>query len=292
MTDLRHLRSFAVLAEELHFGRAAERLNIVQPALSMQIKALEEDLGTQLLIRAPRAVRLTRAGEVLHQEAVEILRRTRSALDMVRRAGQGEAGRLRIGVSASATASGGLAHIVRDFALHRPHVEVALQERHPVAQPQALLAGEIDLAFGLPGAFADHAHQVEAHWMARFPIELVVSTHHPLARYESVGPEELRDEVFIGLSEADELASAYLTRAALGFEPARMLGARSPGMMLTMVEANLGVAVVSAALRAEMRELRFLPIRDVPISFDLHMFRRRDETDPLVLGFWQHAVAG
>jgi len=292
MIDLKQLRYFTVLAEELHFGRAAERLNIVQPALSMQIKALEAELGTKLLIRSPRAVRLTRAGELLQREAAGLLAQARSSLDLVRRAGQGEAGRLRIGASASAVASGILARMVRDFTLTRPHVDISLQESHPVAQPQALLSGEVDLCFGLPDAFAGHAGEVEARWLAGFPIELVVSGRHPLATRDDVGPDELRDEVFIGLSEADEHASVYLTRATLGYEPHRAIRARSQMMMLTMVEANLGVAVVSAALRSAERELRFLPIRDAPMAFELNMFRRRDEQDPLVLAFWQASAGG
>lgn len=292
MQDFKQLRYFTVLAEELHFGRAAERLNIVQPALSMQIKALEEDVGTPLLIRSPRSVRLTNAGKLLYQEASDILMRTQRALDLVKRSGRGEVGRLRLGASASALGSGILARIVRRFSIREPGVEISIEESHPLAQPHALLENDIDVSFGLPDAFAPHSDKVERYWLARFPIELVVSVHHELARFDSVSAADLYDEVFIGLSEADEHASVYLSRNALGYAPERTVRARSQAMMMTMVEANLGVAVVSAALHRTTRELKFLEIRDATISFDLNMFRRKDEQDQVVLKFWQTTLAG
>lgn len=291
MIDFRQLRYFSILAEELHFRRAAERLHIVQSALSMQIKALEEDLGTQLLERDSRHVRLTQAGEVLRNEARTLLAGVESAAELTRATGDGQIGRIRIGVSASATASGILAGLIRKYRLDRPGVQIELTEMHPVMQPRALLDHRIDLGFGLPEAFRDYSDEIKSLWLSRFPIELVVSSYHRLASFKRVSGKDLREETFIGLSEQDEHASTYLARATLGYEPVKSIRASNQVMMMSMVEANLGIGVVSSALkRIAVSDVKFLKISEAQLSFDLYLFRRSDETEKPVLQFWESVL--
>ena len=107
-----------------------------------------------------------------------------------------------------------------------------------------------------------------------------------MAGRKSVAPEEFRHETFIGLAGGDEHGGMFVTRNSLGFEPVRKLQAGSPMTMLGLVEANLGVAVVSAALRRAAPEgVVFLDLEGVTVGFDLHLFVRRDETEPAVLDF-------
>lgn len=292
MADLKQLRYFTVLADTLHFGNAAERLNIVQPALSMQIKALEEELGTRLFNRDRHRVSLTRAGETLRSEAEEILTRMQGALDLTRRAGRGETGHLRIGLSASAIASGIAAEIIRRYRIYRPNISIAMTEVHPLAQPRALLDKSFDIVLGLPAAFEAHSGEVRGIWLSTYPIELVVSEQHPLARIDAVSAKDLTDQTFVGLSDEDEHASSYLTRSTLGFEPRSTLRARSQMMMMAMVEANIGVAVVSAALRRTAAPtVRFLKIEGAEKAFDLYLFRREKEEEAAVIDFCQHVLS-
>src|SRR5882762_1981165 len=105
MVELRHLRYFLVVAEELHFGRAAKRLHLAQPGLSQQIQALERELGVELLDRSHRRVQLTAAGQVFFEEGQRAMAQVERAIDRAQRAGRGEVGRLSLGAAESATYS-------------------------------------------------------------------------------------------------------------------------------------------------------------------------------------------
>ena len=124
--DLRHLRYFLAVAEDGHFGRAAERLHIVQPALSMQIRALETELGATLFERTSRRVLLTEAGTLFRAEAERTLQQAARAKDVAQRAGRGEVGSVRIGFVGNAAAAGKLASDVSSFKLAYPQVDLEL----------------------------------------------------------------------------------------------------------------------------------------------------------------------
>ncbi|PHP28681.1 LysR family transcriptional regulator [Limimaricola cinnabarinus] len=147
--NFRQLTYFTALAEELHFGRAAERLGMAQPPLSRQIKQLEEELGAQLFDRSRSAISLTQAGERLYERGVSILRQIEDARLEVKRIGQGAEGRLRIGFVGSST-FGILPTIIKSFRANYPEVNLSLLPMNNAQLHRALVAREIDVAFGRP----------------------------------------------------------------------------------------------------------------------------------------------
>ncbi|MDJ0929819.1 MAG: LysR substrate-binding domain-containing protein [Breoghania sp.] len=141
-----------------------------------------------------------------------------------------------------------------------------------------------------PESFRKSRELVRGIDLAHFPIQLAVSSQHLLAGVQSVHPKELKHETFIGLSGEEENAGMFVTRNSLGFEPVRKLQARNPMTMLGLVEANLDVAVVSAALqRAAPEGTVFIELEGVNAGFDLHLFMRKGETEPVVLDFIKEA---
>lgn len=147
--NLRQLTYFVALAEELHFGRAAERLGMAQPPLSRQIKQLEEELGAQLFDRSRSVISLTQAGERLYERSVSILRQIEDAKLEVRRIGQGAEGRLRIGFVGSST-FGILPTIIKSFRANYPEVNLSLLPMNNAQLHRGLVARELDVAFGRP----------------------------------------------------------------------------------------------------------------------------------------------
>src|SRR5215470_7289796 len=144
--ELRHIRYFVTVAQELHFGRAAARVHIAQPSLSRQIRDLEAELGLQLFERNRRRVSLTAAGTTFFEEAQLLLARTADAVTAARAAARGERGRLRIAYIPSVVL-GGLPEIIRSFRARLPGVEVQLEEMPPAQQIEALRAGRVDVGF-------------------------------------------------------------------------------------------------------------------------------------------------
>lgn len=145
--DLRHLRYFLAVAEEGHFGRAAQRLHIVQPALSMQIKAPEEELGGPLFVRTSRKVELTDAGRLLQVEAQRTLEQADHARLTVQRSIRGETGQVRVGFAGNAVFSGKLTNDLRAFRRTYPDAELVVNEVAPLLQAEAILTGQLDVGY-------------------------------------------------------------------------------------------------------------------------------------------------
>ncbi|WP_339115422.1 LysR substrate-binding domain-containing protein [Thioclava sp. GXIMD2076] len=286
MLEPRQLRYFVTLAEELHYGRAADKLNIVQPALSMQIKALEEDLGHALFDRSGRPIALTQAGQALLPEARAILSQCETAREVVRRAGDGLTGTIRLGVSASAIISGLMARAILHHRKAWPGVQVKPVELHPAGQVVALAEGQVEACLGPAtlGLGQDRAFQSDL--LVSFPYQVALAADHPLADRPAIGTEDLRMETFIGLSGAEDQGGMEATRAALAFEPYHGMKAASPLSMLALVEAGLGIAIVSGALRPIIGAgLRLLPLSDARHRMDVSFIRRASRTDPLLEAF-------
>jgi DNA-binding transcriptional LysR family regulator len=147
--NLKQLTYFVALAEELHFGRAAERLGMAQPPLSRQIKQIEEELGALLFNRGRNAISITQAGERLYERGTSILRQFEDAKLEVRRIGQGAEGRLRIGFVGSST-FGTLPNIIKSFRANYPEVNLSLVPMNNAQLYRALVSREIDVAFARP----------------------------------------------------------------------------------------------------------------------------------------------
>lgn len=282
--ELRHLRYFRAVAEELHFGRAAERLRIAQPPLSQQIRALERELGVALLTRSTRRVDLTPAGAAYLERAVAILDAVDDATEVAHRVAEGSAGRLVIGCVGSATYSL-LPTLVRALRETLPGVDVAVRgEMLAPAQITALVSGEIDLGLLRPPV-SHPAVRVET--IRRDRLLVALPEYHPLAAAAGVDIADLRDEEFVvhaghGHSVMNSVVTALC--AAAGFVPRVRSEVEETSTLVTLVAAGLGVAVVpepTAALGVPGVRYRALS-GDRPVAVDLLAAHAARAYSPLV----------
>ena len=266
--ELRHLRYFAMAASERNISRASERLNVSQPAVSRQLKDLEEELGAPLFVRERNGLVLTSAGETALVHAKEILRRT-NGLEEAMRAHRGGADRvIRIGFIPTAL-TGFLADALRQFHLSRTDVTVELRELMPRPQEQALREGEIDLALlGAPCPVLRKEFQLKS--IKKTPIAAVVPDHHSLAKRKSIDLSELSQERFVSLDQKffpgrPELMAELGRRA--GFDPEIRFYAEGFSELLGLVAGGAGVAVLPADV-AHLPHPRvvFLPLRRPKLS--------------------------
>ncbi|WP_157220948.1 LysR substrate-binding domain-containing protein [Flavisphingomonas formosensis] len=191
--ELRHLRYFVAVAEECNFRRASAQLNVAQPALSVQIRQLEEEIGAPLFDRIGRGVTLTAAGEVFLVYARQALRETKAGMDRARQAASGDIGRLDIGYG---TAAGFLVFpaVIPPFRLAHPGVKLNFHSLQVSQQLEALKAGEIDIGFAyLP--FATDGLDVEV--LTREDLVAVVPVTHALARERSITVKDLSGETLV-----------------------------------------------------------------------------------------------
>jgi DNA-binding transcriptional LysR family regulator len=248
--ELRHLRYFRAVAEELHFGRAAERLHIAQPPLSQQIRQLERELGVALLTRTTRSVELTPAGRAYLQRTVVILDDVDDAGEQVRRISDGQEGRLVIGCVGSATYSL-LPRLVRRLRETLPGVEVSVRgEMLAPAQLVALQAGEIDLALLRPPV---RQPGLTVETIRRDRLLAILPAGHPLAARDELSVADLRNEEFVAhAGHGRSVMSSILTTACAdaGFVPNVRHEVAETSTLVTLVAAGLGVAVVPAPTAA------------------------------------------
>ncbi len=250
--ELRHLRYFVAVAEELHFGRAARRLRIAQPPLSQQIRRLEQDLGATLFLRTKRRVELTAAGQAFLPEARSVLTQAERAVHVAQRAGQGEGGRLVVGFVPSA----GLDLLPRVLTAARvrlPHFEIDPRALYPEQQVDALRAGQIQVGL-LRLPIDDDGLAVEP--ILREPLVVALPQGHRLARRKRVRVADLADDSIILFPR--RIAPAYhdsfvvLCRQS-GFTPRMLLASGSIQTNLGLVAAGLGVTLLPASVRALKR---------------------------------------
>jgi DNA-binding transcriptional LysR family regulator len=287
--ELRHLRYFVAVAEESHITRAAERLGIQQPPLSQQIQALERELETQLFRRKPRGVELTPAGEALLDEARAILARADEAVAAVKRTARGEAGRIGIGFTSSASFHPFLPRAIRTFREAHPLVALTLEESGTTELVDALRARSLDVAFvRSPVGESDDLFirpLLEEAMVAALP------SGHPLSASRDPLPlAALARDTFIlyrrpvgpGLHDA---IVAACDRA--GFSPT--IGQEAPRMLstLSLVAAGLGVTVVPASMsRLEAEGVAYRPLdASAPLTAPLNLAYRRDEISAAVRRF-------
>lgn len=194
--ELRHLRYFVAVAEELHFGRAAEHLGISQPPLSQQIQALEEEIGARLLERTNRRVELTEAGRLFLDECRQILAHVEKATQIARRAQQGEIGELNVGFTASAPFTSTIPRSILAFRQAHPDVHLSLREMSSRVVIEALLEETVQVGVIRPFPLPDTITAVE---LFRDPLVAVLRADHPLAqgKDEGISIAALADELFV-----------------------------------------------------------------------------------------------
>ena len=281
--ELRHLRYFRVVVEELHFGRAAARLAVAQPTISVQIKQLEARVGARLFERHTRQVSLTDAGRTLDEAARRILRDVDTAVEATREVHAGHAGVLRVGFGPTLMLST-LAHVVRAYRQRHPGVRIDLREMPTSEQLTALLRGDLDVGF-VRGADADPRLHVEL--FAREPLLIALHVDHPGAGAARVPLASLAHDpwVLFPRAIAPRLHEQVirLCRQA-GFTPNVVQESREVYTTVGLVGAGVGVTIVPDTVRRMSRT--GVVYKSIPrASVRLSMVRPSGPVRPVVEAF-------
>ena len=282
--ELRHLRYFVAVAEELHFGRAAERLHIAQPPLSRQIRDLERELDAPLFERVPRGVELTPAGRAFLPEARLVLAQAERAQRTVRRAARGEIGRLRVGFVEAAADAPTLPEVLGFFRMHLPDIGVSLFEMDTAEQAEALRAERIDLGvLDSPPADADRWLHVEPVYTD--PMVAALPDGHRLAGRTRLTLGDLAAEPFVFFSRlsAPALHDALTARCrAAGFAPRVMQETAGWHTVASLVAAGVGAAFVPRA-HARLRRpgVAYVPVRGLGVEVEMAAVWKRDDRSPV-----------
>ena len=263
--ELRQLRYFVATAEELHFGRAARRLSISQPPLSMTIRHLEEELGVRLLERNNKRVTLTPAGRVFLSDARYLLSEAGKTKELARRVATGKSGRLRVGFVGSMLYRG-LPDYVRAFRTAAPNIVLTLTELNSAEQIDAVAQGRLDAGFV-------HAPQAPRDLrgipIAQEPFLACLPEDHRLARSRRMRLGSLADEAFVLFARDASPAyydSVIAVCAAAGFSPRVEFEVRHWLTVVALVGRKMGVALVPEPIRMSgMKGVKFLPLQSNPV---------------------------
>jgi DNA-binding transcriptional LysR family regulator len=283
LVELRHLRYFVAVAEERHFGRAAERLHIAQPPLSQQIRRLEDELGTPLLHRTTRNVELAPAGEVLLDRARDILAAVEAAAQDARRAARGEFGRLAIGFTGSATYAL-LPAVAATLRGALPGVALDLRgELLTPAQVAGLLDGTLDLGLLRPPV---RERDLAVEVLRREPLLVVLPRGHPLAAADAIPLDALEHESFVTYPSHFRSVlhdAVEETCAAHGFRPRVALEVSETATLVSFVAAGIGVSLVPESVRHMTVEgAVYRPLARDATTVELAVAWRRDGATPLL----------
>jgi DNA-binding transcriptional LysR family regulator len=283
--ELRHLRYFIAVAEELHFGRAAERLFIAQPPLSQQIQQLERELGFLLFNRTQRRVELTAAGQLFLDEARELLTGLEKAVSASRRVARGEVGWLGIGFVGTATYEF-LPAVLSEFRTQYPEVELVLRELVTAKQVQALRDRRIHVGLARPGVVEEG---IVSESLYREPLVAALPERHPLSQRDRLTLEALASEPFILFprhpkpSYADFLVGIC---EQAGFTPHVVQETAEIHTAISLVAAGLGVTLVPASVQSAHREgIAYRNFEEPEPSTELTAIHRTGETSPIVSAF-------
>jgi DNA-binding transcriptional LysR family regulator len=283
--ELRHLRYFLTLAEELHFGRAAERLHIAQPPLSQQIRQLETELGFDLFHRTKRTVQLTEAGQVFLEEVQRIFKLLEQAIQIGQKTSRGEAGQLVIGFVSSASYNV-LPTIFRRFRTDFPGVILELRELTTNQQTQWLKEGQIDVGFVRPPV---EDTQFKTENVFRETLVVALPEEHPLAKQSNISLASLCSESFVLFSRT-YAPGLYDTLISLcqqaGFSPQVSQEAIQMQTIVSLVAADMGVAIVPASLQHLQRTgVVYKALQEPTPEVGINMIWRRHDTSPTVHRF-------
>jgi LysR family transcriptional regulator, benzoate and cis,cis-muconate-responsive activator of ben and cat genes len=292
--ELRHLRYFVAVAEELNFRKAAERLYVTRPALSKQIKDLEELIGARLLDRDTTRVNLTSAGSVFLVEAKSILDQVERAIQITQEAKQGKRGRLSIGGAGQITASF-LPAALKEFRQLFPDVDVSfveihLAELHLAEQIQALTCGDIDIGFTCGSELEDYPH-LSKELLVSAPNWIFVSQHSPLVGRKSLELEDLVDQTLLVVGK-DDSSEHYQTTIQMflnqGLPTPNCQFISGYESLLTMLAADQGVSLMPSSLNfLHTHQITGVPLVHTvtPPPFDFYAFWRSDESSVIVSNF-------
>ncbi|WP_152348713.1 LysR substrate-binding domain-containing protein [Brevibacterium sp. CFH 10365] len=274
--ELRHFEAFVAVAEELHFGRAAQKLHIAQPALSQMIRSLEKELGVRLFDRTTRRVRLTASGEAMFEPAHAIGTQVDGAKRIARAAQDGAVGRVRIGFGGTSGYSI-LSLIAREVAARQPGICLDLNPQMYCGEAaQALRDGEMDLAVVSPPAPAG----IDFHVIRQETVMVAVPITHRLADEEEVSMSDLAGEPFISYapSHGSQVREVMVRLAdEAGFLPHVVQEAPDPYSLLALVGAQVGVAiVVESSDHIRIDGVRYVRLAEGGDAFTLALGWRRN----------------
>ncbi|NWA00395.1 LysR family transcriptional regulator [Pseudomonas gingeri] len=286
--ELRHLRYFIAVAEELHFGRAAELLGISQPPLSQQIQALEQELGARLFERTNRRVELSEAGRLFLEEARLVLVQVDKAADVARRAQLGELGELKIGFTSSAPFNSTIPQVLFAFRQSFPAVHLNLREMSSKMVADGLMDESIEVGLMRPLPLPEALDVVE---LMHEPLVAVLSSNHPLATGSEAGLHlselALEPFVFFPRSYGSGLYAQLMTLARqAGFSPHFAQEAGEAMTIIGLVAAGLGVSVLPASYqRIRIDGVVYRPLLDPDAVSAVWLVQRKDQKSPMAKAF-------
>lgn len=285
--ELRHLKYFVTVADELHFGRAAERLGISQPPLSQQIHALEQRLGAKLFERKGRGIALSGAGTALLPRARAILTQAERAAESVARSQRGELGELHLGLMSSGPFTVVVPRVLARFRERLPDVRLLIHEMATVQQIDALEQGLIDVGVIRPEALPDGIKAIE---LFKDSLTVVMHASNPLAATDGpidIGALAHEDFIFyqrhLGIRLYDEVV-ALCTRA--GFSPRILYEVRELPTIIGLISGGFGVAVLPGSVqRMVVENVVYRPVANMEAATAVWAIYRDKANDPMVHAF-------
>ena len=286
--ELRHLRYFVGVGEEQHFGRAAARLHVAQPALSRQIQDLEKELGFPLFDRLPRGVRLSAAGKLFLSDARRILQDVDGAKRRAERIALGQAGTLRIGIATAISWHGLVVNSFREFRRRHPDVELVLQHLVSVHQVEAVLSDRLDAGFA--AAVTPWHTELEHHQFALDRMVLAVPTGHPLTKRKRIRLRDLRSMPFIWFHRwvnpafYDQMMEACARRGLSA--PRIVQEATERDTVLGLVQCRIGIAWVTESTRWHCpKGIVLLPVADMNAQLPFNLIWKKGNSSPVLEKF-------
>ena len=275
------------MGEEEHFGRAAERLHVVQPALTRQVRQLEEEIGCALFERLKRGVRLTEAGKSFLEEARRLLADLGRSVDRTQLVAQGKVGRLRVGFSDTATYSGELPSILRNFRARWPDVRLELFPSSSVIAGEQLRRQEVDVAFVYMAP--TDLHELKTHTISVERWMLALPQAHPLVKSKRVKLVDLRREPFVWFPRpvAPPLYDRVLAAChAAGLTLNIVQEVNNPTTILSLVAGGIGVSfTIASAEKMKPDSVVLRKVDDLRVTAELSAIWRGDNKVPALQKF-------
>jgi DNA-binding transcriptional LysR family regulator len=284
--DFRQFRYFVAAAEELHFGRAAERLGIAQPAMSQQIKLLEDQMGVRLFSRAKKRVELTEAGLSFLTEIRMVLTSADKAISIAQDTARGEMGKIVIGFVGSVMFRPTFPHLLKDYRTRHPGVQLVLHEMAAVRQIDAVLEQHMDIAIvrgPLQSALPDG---LTSYILAKHRLVAVLPINHPLAAEPTLELSQLANEAFLVLDDSSKISFTpvlqKLCREA-GFEPSISLRLSEVATLIHLVGAGHGVSIIpDLAAQLNLPDVHFAMLSGTEAYSELLVVSRKFERSEAV----------
>jgi len=286
--ELRHLRYFVAVGEEQHYGRAAQRLRVAQPALSRQIQDLEEEIGFELFDRLPRGVKLSAAGKLFLEDARGILLQVSEAAARAGRVARGQSGTLRVGFTENASWHGVVPDSFRRFRERQPDAELQLNPLTSLEQMEAVRSGRLDAGFVFNKPKADR--ELDQVQVSLQHVELAVPKAHPLGKLKKLRLRDMVDASFVWFPrrESPDFYDRLMHECFRGGlkAPRIVQEAVNEATILSLVLQGMGVGFVNGTARWRCPVgVVILSVTDLNMPLSLALVWRKDNASPLLARF-------